>query len=158
MDRRVVIVAISGFILILILIILAIRLFAGLISGKESPSPTPAVISFSSPSPVVQTSAPIATQREIDENTKEFVMENEGMEFTVREMRVETFDRVKLTFKVNRGEHTWTIKEFGATTRILGPGEEETIEFVADKPGTFEYYCSVDDNRKLGMKGRLIVK
>lgn len=158
MDRRVVIVALAGFLLILILLVLAIRIFIGLISpGEEEPSPSP-VVSVATPSPTMQTQLPIVSQREVDENTKEFTLENEGLQFSVREMYVEAYDRVRITFKVNRGEHTWTIKEFNATTRILGAGESETIEFVADRNGTFEYFCSVDDHRRLGMKGRLIVK
>lgn len=160
MDRRVVIVALAGFLFVLILLVLAIRIFLGLISpGEDAPSPSPAIVSAATPSPVIQTQAPpIVSQTEVDENTKEFLMENEGMDFTVKEMKVEAFDRVKVTFAVNRGDHTWTIKEFNATSRILGAGEAETIEFVADRTGTFEYYCSVGDHRKLGMKGRLIVK
>jgi plastocyanin len=29
---------------------------------------------------------------------------------------------------------------------------------VADKKGTFEYYCSVGQHRALGMKGKLVVE
>src|SRR3989344_3285988 len=103
MDRRVVIVAGAGLLLVLILLIFAIRIFLGLISpAGESPSPSPAIVSVATPSPAVQTQAPpIVSQREVDENTKEFLMENEGMDFTVKEMKVEAFDRVRVTFKVN---------------------------------------------------------
>ena len=50
------------------------------------------------------------------------------------------------------------IDEFNAKTRVLNKGEEETITFVADKAGTFEYYCSVGQHRANGMVGKLIVE
>ena len=45
----------------------------------------------------------------------------------------------------------------GARTQIWQPGEGETIEFVADVAGEFEYYCSVGAHRAQGMVGRFIV-
>jgi plastocyanin len=32
------------------------------------------------------------------------------------------------------------------------------IEFVANKKGKFEYYCSVGEHRAMGMKGNLVVE
>ncbi|MEY4731380.1 MAG: hypothetical protein RL681_326, partial [Candidatus Parcubacteria bacterium] len=46
---------------------------------------------------------------------------------------------------------------FNAATKVLTDGQSETIEFVANKAGTFEYYCSVGSHRQMGMKGTLTV-
>ena len=44
-----------------------------------------------------------------------------------------------------------------ALEKING-GETDSIEFVADKVGTFEYYCSVGQHRSMGMVGKLTVE
>jgi len=54
--------------------------------------------------------------------------------------------------------HDFVVDEFGAKTDTLQTGQSDTITFVADKTGTFEYYCSVGNHRAMGMKGNLIVK
>ena len=63
-----------------------------------------------------------------------------------------------VTFKSMGGMHDFMIDEFEVATNQIGDGEEEEMEFVADKIGTFEYYCSVDGHRQLGMVGKLIVE
>lgn len=79
--------------------------------------------------------------------------------FDVEEITVNEGDRVRVTF-MNEGSmpHDFVIDEFEARTRILQPGEIDTIEFVADASGTFEYYCSVGTHRELGMVGTIIVE
>ena len=73
-------------------------------------------------------------------------------------MSVSKGDKVKIIFKNTGGFHDFTIDEFGVRTKRINGGEEDTIEFVADKSGTFEYYCSVGDHRTLGMRGTLTVR
>ncbi len=73
-------------------------------------------------------------------------------------MTVKKGDTVKITFKNSGGMHDWKIDEFSAGTKVLQVGQQETIQFVADKAGTFEYYCSVGQHRAMGMKGSLIVQ
>jgi plastocyanin len=67
-------------------------------------------------------------------------------------------DKVKITFKNSGGMHDWKIDELSIATKKIKTGEEEVLEFTADKVGTFEYYCSVGDHRAKGMKGTLVVK
>jgi uncharacterized cupredoxin-like copper-binding protein len=50
------------------------------------------------------------------------------------------------------------VDEFDARTVIVQPGQTAEVEFVADKTGTFEYYCSVGTHRQMGMVGKLIVE
>lgn len=90
--------------------------------------------------------------------TKTFEVVGEPFFFSVKEMRVKQGDTVKVVFTNKQGFHDWVIDEFGGKTKQLAAGQSETIEFVADKKGTFEYYCSVGAHRANGMVGKLIVQ
>ena len=50
--------------------------------------------------------------------------------------------------------HNFNIDEFGVHTRDLGYFESQTVTFVADKPGTFEYYCTLHPE----MKGNITIE
>jgi len=68
-------------------------------------------------------------------------------------------DKVRIEFTSVGGMHDWKLDEFNAATEIVRDGEGMTfVEFVADKKGTFEYYCSVGQHRANGMKGMFIVE
>ena len=89
---------------------------------------------------------------------KEFTVHGDNYKFDVSSMKVKKGDTVKVTFINDVGFHDWKLDEFGAATAKLQAGGRETIEFVADKTGTFEYYCSVGNHRAQGMKGTLTVE
>ena len=78
--------------------------------------------------------------------------------FSETEIRVKKGDTVEIQFTNEAGFHDWVIDEFNAKTKQLKAGESETVTFVADKAGTFEYYCSVGSHRQMGMVGKLIVE
>ncbi|MEK7531058.1 MAG: cupredoxin domain-containing protein [Patescibacteria group bacterium] len=88
---------------------------------------------------------------------KEFVVTATNFSFDVSTMSVKKGDRVRIVFKNSTGQHDWVVDEFSARTKVTNGGESETIEFVADKAGSFEYYCSVGKHRQMGMKGTLTV-
>lgn len=92
-----------------------------------------------------------------NENVKEFSVDAAPFSFAPSSMTVNKGDTVKITVRNVNGVHDLKIDEFGASTRLLNAGESETITFVADKAGTFEYYCSVGNHRALGMVGTLSV-
>jgi plastocyanin len=77
--------------------------------------------------------------------------------YDVKEIKVKKGETVSITFKSEDGRHDLRIDEFNAGTKVLGTGQEETLTFVADKVGEFEYYCSVGNHRAQGQKGKLIV-
>lgn len=89
---------------------------------------------------------------------KEFTVTGGNFKFDPSEIRVNAGDTVKITFTNAEGFHDLVINEFSAKTAQIKSGESETIEFVADKVGTFEYYCSVGSHRAQGMVGKLIVE
>lgn len=90
--------------------------------------------------------------------TKEFTIQSNGFSFTPNTMAVKKGDRVKITFTNPAGTHDLKIDEFSAATPKLNAGESATIEFIADKTGSFEYYCSVGNHRAMGMWGTLTVE
>ncbi len=105
--------------------------------------------------------APEVTSENVDvaeTGAKEFTIEGANFNFSVKEIKVNQGDTVQITFKNKDGFHDWVIDEFAAKTKQLTAGGEETVEFVADKAGTFEYYCSVGQHRQNGMVGKLIVE
>lgn len=89
---------------------------------------------------------------------KEFVVDGSNFVFAPAEMRVKKGDTVKVLFKNAGGMHDFVVDEFNVKTNQLQEGEEEEVEFVVDKVGTFEYYCSVGTHRQMGMVGKLIVE
>lgn len=105
-----------------------------------------------------QTGADNAITQGQDETVKEFNVTGQNFSFSPIIINVSKGDKVKIIFKNAEGTHDFVIDEFNVATKRLKTGEEETIEFTADKSGTFEYYCSVGSHRVMGMKGSLIVK
>lgn len=92
---------------------------------------------------------------------KEFAMDSyyddKGVWFSVKEIRVKKGDRVRIAVTNTKGMHDFVIDEFGVKQET--PLNEKTvIEFVADKAGTFEYYCSKPGHRAKGQWGKLIVE
>jgi nitrosocyanin len=89
---------------------------------------------------------------------KDFTVDGKNFSFSPSTLTVKRGDRVKITFKNTEGTHDFRIDEFNAKTQVIKSGTLETIEFTADKTGSFEYYCSVGSHRAMGMKGTLIVQ
>ena len=91
-------------------------------------------------------------------SVKEFTVTGSAFKFAPATLSVNKGDTVKITFKNSGGMHDLVIDEFNVATKVLQTGGEETVEFVANKAGTFEYYCSVANHRQMGMVGTLTVK
>ena len=102
----------------------------------------------------------VPTQGEIQNNSdvKEFTVEAANFSFSANEIKVSKGDTVKINFKNIEGMHNWVLDEFNAKIDPISAGKEATLQFTADKAGTFEYYCSVGNHRQLGMVGKLIVE
>ncbi|MEK7588992.1 MAG: plastocyanin/azurin family copper-binding protein [Patescibacteria group bacterium] len=89
---------------------------------------------------------------------KEFTVSGQNLSFSPSTLTVKKGDKVKITFQNSEGFHDWVVDEFGAATKQTKAPTTEVIEFVANKTGSFEYYCSVGQHRAMGMKGTLIVE
>lgn len=89
---------------------------------------------------------------------KTFNIQGSNYVFSVSTIRVQRGDTVRINFSSTQGMHDWKVDEFNAATNQVNQGQSDTVEFIADESGTFEYYCSVGDHRQRGMVGSLIVE
>ena len=88
---------------------------------------------------------------------KEFSVKGKNFSFTPGTLTVNKGEKVRITFTDESGSHDFVVDGYNVRTKVLQTGQSETIEFIADKSGSFEYYCSVGSHRSMGMKGTLIV-
>lgn len=110
----------------------------------EEVSPTGAVVTDTKTTPGVE---------------KTFAIEASSFKFNPATITVKKGDIVKIVLTNKGGTHNWMLDEFeGAKTKTLQAGQTDTISFVADKAGTYEYYCSIGNHRQMGMVGKLIVQ
>lgn len=103
---------------------------------------------------------PVVDDAADEESTsvKEFTVKGDNFTFAPSSITVKKGDTVRITFINAEGFHDWKLDEFNVATQKIGVGAKEVVEFVADKAGSFEYYCSVGSHRQMGMKGTLIVE
>ena len=93
-----------------------------------------------------------------DGDVKEFTITAKQFQFEPATIEVNKGDKVKLVITSTDVPHGFKITEYGINER-LEPGKPVTIEFTADKQGTFTTFCSVACGAGHGnMKGQLIVK
>ena len=117
-------------------------IFASTSGRSISPNPTQNV------GVVIDKNAPVVTVDVVGGN----------FYFTPKEIRVKKGDTVTINFKNVDGFHDFKIDEFNVATQRIQAGGTETVQFSADKAGSFEYYCSVGSHRAMGMKGTIFVE
>ncbi len=89
---------------------------------------------------------------------REIKMTAKKYEFNPGEIRVKQGERVRLLITALDRDHGIEIKEFGIKVR-LEEAKETPVEFTAEKPGEYEFKCSVRCGWRHGsMKGKLIVE
>ncbi|HIH18841.1 TPA: hypothetical protein HA225_02590 [Candidatus Micrarchaeota archaeon] len=93
-----------------------------------------------------------------DASVKEFSITAKRFSFEPSTITVNKGDKVRLTLKSTDTTHGIAISEFNVNL-VAGAGEQKTVEFVADKEGTFNFACSVYCGEgHIDMAGKLIVK
>ena len=89
---------------------------------------------------------------------KEFEITAKKFKFIPLDIVVNKGDNVRLIITSTDVAHGFAMPEYGINEK-LPVGEPVTIEFTADKQGTFTFLCSVFcGSGHSGMKGQLIVK
>ena len=89
---------------------------------------------------------------------KEFRITAKQFEFSPSTIEVNKGDKVRLIVTSADVPHGISIREYGINEQ-LNPGKPVTIEFTADKEGTFTAFCSIFcGSGHSNMKGKLIVK
>lgn len=138
-------------VLIVVILILGFFWFKGKDATVSTPVPAEGTLTTTPASPSLGGPAAPAT------TVKEFTVLGSNFAFTPSTLEVNKGDTVKVIFKNTDGSHSFNIDGFAVATKQLQAGESETVQFVADKTGPFEYYCAVGNHRAMGMKGTLNV-
>jgi plastocyanin len=90
-------------------------------------------------------------------SVKSFTVTGSNYSFSPNSISVKRGDHVKITFQNANGSHDLKIDGFNVGTPIIGSGQSASVEFIADKTGSFQYYCAVGNHRAMGMWGTLVV-
>lgn len=136
---------IIGLSILLFIIFIATLVFTGLTKQKDSPltsdqktrsTPTPTP-------PIVRT----------------FVMYVKNWQFEPSVMRFRRGDRITLQLKSLDVKHGFSLPAYNLNA-TLDPFKVVTVQFTANKSGTFEYICTINCGPRgyTGMKGTLIVE
>ena len=126
--------------------------------SEETTGTTTEETSGTPTSPVTDNPSGTSSVSPTTETVKEFTVDGKNFSLTPATITVNKGDRVRITFKNSGGTHDFVIDEFNVATERIASGQSETVEFLADKTGSFEYYCSVGSHRAMGMKGTLTVQ
>lgn len=92
------------------------------------------------------------------QSAKVFNVSGVNFAFDLKEIKVKQGDTVTINFTSADGFHDFVVDEFAARTEKVKTGGVTQVTFVANKKGTFEYYCSVGSHRMNGMIGKLVVE
>lgn len=74
------------------------------------------------------------------------------------EITVKQGEKVRIVMNSVSMMHDFNIDELGVKMPIIQNGNTGTVEFTADRKGSFEYYCSVGQHRANGQVGTIIVQ
>ncbi|MBI2064513.1 MAG: cupredoxin domain-containing protein [Candidatus Yanofskybacteria bacterium] len=126
----------------------------------ELPSPTATVTPIVSSSPLLEVEVDAGTP-----SVKEFSMTSyyemkdgkASANFSLSQIKVNKGDTVRIKVTNTKGSHDFVIDEY-SIKKPTPLGQEVTIEFKADKAGSFKYYCSMPGHRQMGQEGTLIVE
>ena len=90
--------------------------------------------------------------------TKEFVVQSFQFGFDPATITVDKGDLVKITFTSRDVAHGVSLPDFGVVTGDYDINNPGTLEFIADKAGTFTYFCNVYCGHGHGeMTGQIVV-
>lgn len=125
--------------------------------GIETPSASTDTTEETTSNNAGTVSTPSGTVTVQTGTTKNFTVNANNYGFDPKQITVKKGDTVKITLVNKEGFHDLRIDAFNIATKKINTDQEDTISFVADKAGSFEYYCTVGNHRAMGMVGRLTV-
>jgi heme/copper-type cytochrome/quinol oxidase subunit 2 len=92
-----------------------------------------------------------------EDGVKTIEIEAGSFYFKPNVISVKKGEKVRVVIKSVDMMHDFYIDELNVKSPIVKSGTTGTVEFVASKVGTFEYYCSVGQHRKNGQVGKITV-
>jgi cytochrome c oxidase subunit 2 len=130
---------------------------AGLLRAARPSSPA-AMPSSNNPPSSSLTAAPARGQQEIppERHTVEVVAKR--YQFTPARIEVHVNDLVRIVFSTEDIPHSFTIDDYRIAKRAA-PGQAVTFDFLANKAGTFVFYCNLTTEEGCKkMRGELVVR
>jgi len=107
---------------------------------------------------LVQPGIVAAAGQEQAPNRREITLTARNYKFSPGRIEVGKDDLVKLTVQSEDVAYSLTIDEYRVSRRVPAGGST-TLEFRADRPGTFTFYSNLtNDSRHTQMKGELVVR
>ncbi len=73
--------------------------------------------------------------------------------YTLKKGSLESIHMINEDYQTH-SKHNFNIDEFNVHTKDLGYFQTQTVTFIADKEGTFQYYCTIHPE----MKGTIVVQ
>lgn len=98
-------------------------------------------------------------EEQIDSEIKEIAITGNDFSFSPSKITIKAGQKVKIVFE-NKGSvhHNLIIEELGISTKTIGNGQTDSVEFIASTQGKFDIICSVPGHKELGMKAELIIE
>jgi heme/copper-type cytochrome/quinol oxidase subunit 2 len=144
-----------------VVIILAIVGFAGmkLLTNNTQPASDEAMENqkMTAETTVAPSTVPSTVMAAESSTAKVVTMDAGSFYYSVKTITVKKGEKVKIVMTSRDMMHDLNIDELDVKLPITKSGETNSIEFTADKVGTFEYYCSVGQHRKQGQVGKITV-
>lgn len=91
-------------------------------------------------------------------NVKTINIEAGSFYFKPNKITVKKGDTVKIVFKAVDMIHNFYLDVFNVKGPTVKAGNTDTVQFTADKTGSFEFYCNVGSHRTNGQVGTLAVE
>ena len=87
-------------------------------------------------------------------------MEAGSFYYSVKEIRVKEGQKVRIVMTSKDMMHDLRIDELEVKSDVVKAGDTSTVEFLANKKGVFEYYCSIGNgyHRKMGQVGKITIE
>jgi len=91
--------------------------------------------------------------------SNEIVLTAKDFSITPNKVNVKKGDKLKIIFK-NEGlfAHNFAIEGLGVKIDSVKSGEESSVDITATKIGNFQFECTVDGHKDLGMQGTIAVE
>lgn len=146
-----------------VVVVLALGAFVGMkvMNKSTEPAANDQMMMNNNESMTGTTTTPSAAPSEVmaadTSAVKEITMDAGSFYYSVKTIEVKKGQKVKITMTSKDMMHDFNIDELNVHMPDVKSGETDSIEFTADKVGTFEYYCSVGQHRKMGQVGKIIV-
>lgn len=78
-----------------------------------------------------------------ERNVRHFTIEAHQWEFIPDEIVVSEGDIVRLTVVSRKGKHGLALPSFGIQTGPIEQGRERTVQFIANRTGTFHFFSNI---------------